>query len=132
MLNAKFAHWNRFFFSCFKIILKFIPESKKQLRFIAKNYWSNLCYYFLISYHKISISFTVRIFSFSFFKTMGQPDHVTSIVATTVCKVSQKLITKIDFQYQIGLLGSFSHVYLVPKIHFSYYFTNNLTYCHCN
>ena len=42
-------------------------------------------------------------------KAMDQPDHVTSIIAITVCKVLQKLITKIDFWYQTNL-GSFSHI----------------------
>ena len=65
-------------------------------------------------------------------KAMDQPEHVTSVIAIAVCKVIQKLLTKIDFWYQTKLLGSSIHVCLVPKIHFNYYFSNNLTYCNCN
>ena len=44
---------------------------------------------------------------------------VTWVIAITVCKVIQELITKVDFWYQTDLLGSFVHVCLVPKIYFS-------------
>ena len=63
---------------------------------------------------------------------MDQPDHVTSVIAITVCKFIQKLITKVDFSYQRDLLGSIFHVCLVPIIHFTYYFSINLTNCNCN
>ena len=33
-------------------------------------------------------------------KAMDQPDHVTSIIAFTVCKVIRKIITKMQFRYQ--------------------------------
>ena len=38
---------------------------------------------------------------------MNQSDHVTSVIAITVCDVIQKLITKIDFWYRTYKLGSF-------------------------
>ena len=64
-------------------------------------------------------------------KVMDLTDHVTSVIAITVSKVIQKLITIIDFSWQTDL-GSFSHVCLAPRIHFNYYFSSNLTYCNCN
>ena len=35
---------------------------------------------------------------------MDQPDHVTLVIAIRVCKVIKRLITKIDFSYEIYLL----------------------------
>ena len=37
---------------------------------------------------------------------MDQRDHVTSVIAITVCKVIQKSISKIDFLYQTSWLFS--------------------------
>ena len=37
-----------------------------------------------------------------------------------------------DFWYKTDVLGSFAHVCLVPKIYFSYYFSNNLKYYNWN
>ena len=63
---------------------------------------------------------------------MDQRDNVTSVVAITVCKVIQKLMAGKDFWSQADLFGTFFHVCMVPKIHFSYYFLNNLTCYNCN
>ena len=57
---------------------------------------------------------------------MNQPDHVTSVIAITVRKVIQKLITYTDFQYEIDVKKRTKN-FLVPEIHFSYQFFNNLT-----
>ena len=61
-------------------------------------------------------------------RAMDHPETVTSVIEITVCKVIQKLLTKIDFLYQIDLFGFF-HLDLVSEIHFCYYFSNKLTYC---
>ena len=59
-------------------------------------------------------------------------DHVKLIIFITVCKVIQQLITKIYCWCQTDLLGFFYHVHLLPIIHFSNYFLNNLIDCNCN
>ena len=63
---------------------------------------------------------------------MDQLDHVTTVIIIAVYKAIQKLITKIDFWYQVELLGFYFHVCLATKIHFGYYFLDNLTYCNYN
>ena len=52
---------------------------------------------------------------------MDQPDHVTLVIAITVCKVIFKLSTRIDFLHQTDLFGPFVHVSLVPETHLSYF-----------
>ena len=53
-------------------------------------------------------------------KAMDQLDHVTAMIAITVCKVNQKLIIKIDLLYQTDLFDSLAHVCLVRKTDFNY------------
>ena len=38
---------------------------------------------------------------------MGQPDYVTLVIIITVCKIIQKLITKMDFLYQTDKICSY-------------------------
>ena len=53
---------------------------------------------------------------------MDQPDHVMSVNIITVCKIIRKVITKMNFRYQIDVTKRAKKICLVPKIYFSYYF----------
>ena len=44
-------------------------------------------------------------------------DHVTSVIAITVCKVIRKLVTQINFQYQTDVNKRAKKVYLILKIY---------------
>ena len=49
----------------------------------------------------------------SVFKAMNQLDHVTSVIAITVCKVIQKIKSKMDFPCQTDVNKSFSYQFFI-------------------
>ena len=51
---------------------------------------------------------------------MDQPDHVTSVIAVTVCKVIRKRKTKVNFLYQIDVTKRAKKVCMAPKVYFNY------------
>ena len=57
-------------------------------------------------------------------KTMNQLNHMTSVIVITVCKVIQKIITKIDFWYQADIKKR-------PR-RSVWYQKSMFTYCNCN
>ena len=50
---------------------------------------------------------------------MNQVNFMASVIEITVCKVNQKLMTKMDFRYQTDVNNRVKKVYMVPKIHFN-------------
>ena len=70
-------------------------------------------------------------FKYYIIKAVDQLDHVMTIIAITLYKVIQELITRQDRWYKTDLLRSFFHACLISKIYFNYYFFNNLIYSNC-
>ena len=50
---------------------------------------------------------------------MDQLDHVTSVIAITVCKIIQKIIIKMNYRYQADV-NKRAKVYLVAKLYFNF------------